>query len=89
MLTLRYTFDDEDFDYDVEYSEIKQRLSAHIAEYYTKEELIKHLIDNDGCVINLNADFLEDIHYLFYKDAERWFYESKQVYNEYNQEDFV
>lgn len=89
MITLRYTFDDEDFDYDVDRHDIEKKLYEYLRDEWTQEELIEYILDNDGSQLDYMCDFLEEIHDLFYDEAEEHFWDSKEVYNEYNQEDFI
>lgn len=78
MITLRYTFDNEDFDYDVDRPDVEKRLYEYLNEYWTREELIEYIIDNDGCALDYVRDFLEEIHDLFESEAEEHYYESKE-----------
>lgn len=78
MITLRYTFDDEQFDYDVDRYDIEKRLYEYLTEEWTKDDLVSHILDNDGCVLDYVEDFLEEIHNLFESEAEEHYYESKE-----------
>lgn len=89
MITLRYIFDEENYDYDVDREEIKKELYRWMRDNYSIEELLDYIFDNDLCQIDILKDFLEEIHDLFEDDAEECFWNSKEIYNEYNQEDFI
>ena len=78
MVTLRYTFDDEQFDYDVDRDDIEKKLYEYLNEEWTKDELISYILDNDGCALDYVKDFLEEIHDLFESDAEEHFWASKE-----------
>ena len=78
MITLRYTFDDEQFDYDVDRFDIEKRLYEYLTDEWTKDELVSYILDNDGCALDYVRDFLEEIHDLFESEAEEHYYESKE-----------
>lgn len=78
MLTLRYTFDDEQFDYDVDRIDIEKRLCKYLNKYWTREELIEYIINNDGCQFDYMVDFLEEIHDIFKSEAEEFYYNGKE-----------
>lgn len=78
MITLRYTFDDEQFDYEVDRFDIEKRLYEYLTDEWTKDELVSYILDNDGCALDYVADFLEEIHDLFESDAEEFYYECKE-----------
>jgi hypothetical protein len=89
MITLRYTFDGEDFDYDVSRFDIEQRLYDYLREEWTQEQLVEYIIDNDGAQFDYVVDFLGEIHDLFESDAEEFYYECKDSDNGVDQGDFV
>ena len=89
MITLRYVFDDEYFDYEVDRLEIEKRLYRYLLDEWDKEALIDYIISNDGATFDYAVDFLEEIHDLFESDAEEQYYEFKNSDNGVDQEDFV
>lgn len=89
MITLRYKFDDEDFDYDVDRFDIEKRLYEYLQDEWTQEELIEYIINNYGTTFDYMLDFLEEIHYIFESDAEEFYYECKNSDNGVDQGDFI
>ena len=89
MVTLRYKFDGEDFDYDVDRFEIEKRLYEYLRDEWTQEELIEYIIDNDGATLDYVVDFLEEIHNMFEDEAEECWYDSKHSDNGVDDEDFI
>lgn len=89
MVTLRYKFDDEDFDYEVDRFDIEKKLYEYLRDEYTQEELIDYIISNDGCQLDYITDFLEAIHDMFEDEAEEHYYDCKNSDNGVDQGDFV
>jgi hypothetical protein len=89
MVTLRYKFDGEDFDYDVSRFDIEKRLYEYLRDEWTQEELIEYIIDNDGAQFDYVVDFLEEIHDMFESDAEEFYYDCKNSDNGVDQGDFI
>lgn len=89
MVTLRYRFDGEDFDYDVSRFDIEKRLYEYLQDEWTQEELIEYIIDNDGATFDYMVDFLEEIHNMFESDAEEYYYDCKNSDNGVDQGDFI
>lgn len=89
MVTLRYRFDGEDFDYDVDRFDIEKRLYEYLQDEWTQEALIEYIIDNDGATFDYMADFLEEIHDMFESEAEEFYYECKNSDNGVDQGDFI
>lgn len=89
MITLRYTFDGEDFDYNVDRFDIEKRLYEYLRDEWTQEELIEYIIDNDGSTLDYAVDFLEEIHNMFEDEAEECWHDSKHSDNGVDQGDFV
>lgn len=89
MITLRYKFDGEDFDYNVSRFDIEQRLYDYLRNEWTQEQLVEYIIDNDGAQFDYVVDFLEEIHDMFESDAEEFYYDCKNSDNGVDQGDFV
>ena len=89
MVTLRYKFNDEDFDYEVSRFDIEKRLYEYLQDEWTQEELIEYIIDNDGATFDYLVDFLEEIHDMFESEAEEFYYDSKHSDNGVDDEDFI
>lgn len=89
MITLRYEFDGEYFDYDVDRFDIEKRLYEYLLEEWTQEELIEYIIDNDGATLDYAVDFLEKIHDMFEDEAEEHYYDCKNSDNGVDDEDFI
>lgn len=89
MITLRYKFEGEDFDYNVDRFDIEKRLYEYLRDEWTQEELIEYIIDNDGCQLDYAVDFLEEIHDMFEDEAEEFYYECKNSDNGADDEDFL
>lgn len=89
MITLRYKFDDEDFDYKVDRFDIEKRLYKYLRDKWTQEELIEYIIDNDGATFDYVTDFLEEIHNMFKDEAEEHYYDCKNSDNGVDQGDFI
>lgn len=89
MVTLRYKFDGEDFDYEVDRFDIEKRLYEYLRDEWTQEALIEYIIDNDGATLDYVVDFLSEIHDMFESDAEEFYYECKNSDNGVDDEDFI
>lgn len=89
MVTLRYKFNDEDFDYDVARSDVEKALYDWLLENWTHEELIEYIIDTDGSQVDLLLDFKEEIHDLFESEAEEHYYDEKHSDYGVSDEDFL
>ena len=71
-MTINYKFQGEFFDYEVEHD----RYLVALFNILSKEEkgtLIGKMLDSDGCVINLEDDYKEELVYYFEKEAYREF----------------
>jgi dephospho-CoA kinase len=89
MVTLTYTFEENQFDYEVSRMDIESKLYEYLNDEWTKEDLIEYIIDNDGTTSNLLKDFEEIIYDLFESEAEEHYYDCKTSDNGVDQEDFV
>ena len=89
MITLRYVFDGEDFDYEVDRFDIEKRLYKYLRDEWSQEALIEYIIDNDGAILDYSVDFLEEIHNMFEDEAEEFYYECKNSDNGVDQGDFI
>ena len=89
MVTLRYKFDGEDFDYEVSRFDIEKRLYRYLSDEWDKEALIDYIISNDGATFDYMVDFLQEIHDMFESDAEEFYHECKTSDNGVDQGDFL
>lgn len=89
MVTLRYKFNNEDFDYEVDRFAIEKKLYEYLRDEWTQEVLIDYIISNDGCQLDYVVDFLEEIHDVFEDEAEEFYYECKNSDNGVDQGDFI
>lgn len=89
MLTLHYTFDDEQFDYDIDRYDMEQRLFDWLYENWTSEECVEYILSLDGCQVSLFDDFNDLITELFEDEAEECWYDSKHSDNGVDDEDFI
>lgn len=71
-MTINYNFDGELFNYEIEHDRYLVAM-FNILSREEKGALIGRLIDSDGCVVNLEEDYKEDLEYYFEREA----------YNEY------
>lgn len=89
MVTLKYVFDDEEFEYEVDRFDIEKKLFDWLYENWTTEDCIEYILNLDGSTVDLLEDFSELIHELFEDDAEEFYNECKNSDNGVDQGDFV
>lgn len=88
-MILGYDINDEWFEYEVDYQDVDKRLRKYLINNRTKEELVDYLISCDGSVLDIYVDYEDEIHEIFYNDAEKHYYDCKNSDNGVDQEDFV
>lgn len=73
-MTITYSFDEGDYDYEVNYDEILNALTD-IMSRWTKEDVVSYIVNCDQCVINLTTDFEEELKDYFEDTAYKEFME--------------
>ena len=67
-MVINYKFDGDFFDYEIEYIQYQKAL-IHLLLKEQKETLVEKLVSADGCVIDLETDYNEELKAYFEESA--------------------
>lgn len=67
-MVINYKFDESFFDYEIEYTQYQKAL-IHLLLQESKESLVEKLVSADGCVIDLETDYGEELKAHFEESA--------------------